>query len=82
MDTPTVTPVPQLLWTPRTAATACGYQSPISVLRAFRRGELAGYKLNSRTVRFAPDDVRRWLARARVAKLAGADRREREEARS
>jgi len=54
------------LLNPRQVAAQANYQTPVSVLRAFRRGELVGYKLNSRTIRFHPDDVAKWLGSARV----------------
>jgi hypothetical protein len=57
---------PENLWTPRMAAARAGYQSPVTVLRAWRAGKLRGYKLNARTVRFARQDVENWLASARV----------------
>jgi hypothetical protein len=55
------------LWTPKQVAATANYQSEVSVLRAFRRRELPGYKLNARTVRFHPEDVAKWLAAARVS---------------
>jgi hypothetical protein len=54
------------LLTPRQVADQANYQSPVSVLRAFRRGELPGYRLNARTIRFDPADVKAWIAAARV----------------
>ena len=60
------------LLTPRQVADQANYQSPVSVLRAFRRGELPGYKLNARTIRFDPADVRDWIAAARVTGQRGA----------
>jgi len=57
---------PELAWSPRTAAQACGFKTPVTILRAWRRGEIPGFKLNSRTVRFRPGDIRDWLERARV----------------
>lgn len=54
------------LWTARTAASRAGFQSPVTVLRAWRRGELPGYKFNARSVRFAPKDVLTWMAQARA----------------
>ena len=56
------------LWTPRMAAQRAGFQSPVTILRAFRRGDLAGFKINARAVRFDPKDVEAWLAAARVGK--------------
>jgi hypothetical protein len=56
----------QPLLTPRQVAAMANYQTAVSVLRAFRRGELPGYKLNARTIRFHPDDVAQWLDYARV----------------
>ena len=32
-----------------------------TILRAFRRGDLAGYKLGCRVVRFDPDEVKSWI---------------------
>jgi hypothetical protein len=60
--------VPAGLQTAKEVAAQANYRSPVSVLRAFRRGELPGYKLNQRTVRFHPADVKAWLAAARVGK--------------
>lgn len=54
------------LWTARIAAQRAGFQSPVTILRAFRRGDLRGFKLNARAVRFDPKDVEAWLAAARV----------------
>jgi hypothetical protein len=54
------------LLNPRQVAAQANYQTPVSVLRAFRRGQLVGYKLNARTIRFHPDDVAKWLSSARV----------------
>src|SRR5690349_17614621 len=51
--------------TPKQVAAHAAYKSPVSILRAFRRGELRGHKLNSRTVRFDPRDVARWLKATR-----------------
>ena len=56
------------LLNPRQVAAQANYRTPVSVLRAFRSGHLVGYKLNSRTVRFHPDDVAKWLGSARVEK--------------
>jgi hypothetical protein len=61
------------LLTPRQVAEQTNYQSPVSVLRAFRRGELPGYKLNARTIRFDPADVKAWIAAARVTGRRGAE---------
>ena len=63
---------PANLLTPRQVAIQANYQTPVSVLRAFRRGDLQGYRLNSRTIRFNADDVAKWLAAARIAKKEGA----------
>ena len=60
------------LWTARIAASYCGFQSPVTVLRAFRDGKLPGYKLNSRTVRFDPSEVKAWIAAGRVGGNGGA----------
>jgi len=60
------------LLTPRQVADQANYQSPVSVLRAFRRGELPGYKLNARTIRFDPADVKAGIAAARVNGKRGA----------
>jgi hypothetical protein len=60
------------LLTPRQVASQANYRSPVSVLRAFRRGDLPGYRLNARTIRFNPNDVDGWLAAARVGKKEGA----------
>ncbi|MGA2658101.1 MAG: hypothetical protein ABSH34_11345 [Verrucomicrobiota bacterium] len=57
---------PGNLHTPKTVAARAGYTSPVSVLRAFRRGELRGFRINARVVRFAEEDVADWLAKARV----------------
>lgn len=54
------------LWNPVEAAAWCGFKSPITILRKFRSGELPGYKLNRRTIRFAPEDIKRWIADAKV----------------
>lgn len=56
----------QGLWSARTTAQYCEYQTPVTILRAFRRGELPGFKINPRTVRFAPSDVKAWLAKSRI----------------
>ena len=58
------------LWTARFAADYAGFQSPVTLLRAFRSGKLAGYKLNARVVRFEPSDVKAWLAAGRVGSNA------------
>ena len=60
------------LLTPRQVAAQAAYKTPVSVLRAFRRGDLAGHKLNARTIRFHPRDVARWLNSARVGRTEGA----------
>ncbi len=65
----TNTQVPTGLQTAKEVAAQANYRSPVSVLRAFRRGELPGYKLNSRTVRFHPGDVEAWLEAARIGKF-------------
>jgi hypothetical protein len=70
--TPTGNP-PQRLWTARIVADCVGYETPVSVLRAYRRGELPGYKFGLRVVRFHPDDVKRWIDAARVAGKRGAE---------
>jgi hypothetical protein len=57
---------PELLWTARTAASYCGFESPVTILRQFRAGRLRGYRLTARAVRFDPDDVKAWIAAARV----------------
>jgi excisionase family DNA binding protein len=54
------------LWSPRTAASFCGFQSPVTILRAFRKGRLPGYKLGLRVVRFDPKDVKQWIEAGRV----------------
>jgi predicted DNA-binding transcriptional regulator AlpA len=64
--------LPAGLQTAREVAAQANYRSPVSVLRAFRRGDLPGYKLGLRTVRFAEKDVRAWIAAARVSGKAGA----------
>lgn len=53
------------LWTPKDVAEHVGYKTPVSVLRAWHRGELVGFKMNCRCVRFHPDDVQRWIEAAR-----------------
>ena len=60
------------MWSPRGAASYCGFKSAVTILRAFRRGELPGYKLNARTIRFHPRDVARWLNAARIETKGGA----------
>jgi len=60
------------LQTAKEVATLANYRSSVSVLRAFRRGDLPGYKLNPRTVRFHPDDVKRWLDATRIEGKGGA----------
>lgn len=60
------------LWTARMAAAYCGFQSPVTILRAFRRGELPGYKLGLRAVRFDPRAVMRWIEAASIATKEGA----------
>ena len=69
--TPAGNPQPGL-WTARHAANCAGFQSPVTILRAFRRGELPGYKLNARTIRFDPADVKAWITAARVSGKRGA----------
>ena len=64
--------MPQALWTARIAAGYAGFQSPVTILRAFRRGELRGYRLGLRAVRFRPHDVKRWIDAARVEVKGGA----------
>lgn len=59
------------LWTARTAAHQAGFESPVTVLRAWKRGELNAYKFNSRSVRFARKDVLEWIARARATAKGG-----------
>ena len=54
------------LWSAKTTATFCGFESPVTILRAFRRGDLPGFKFGPRTVRFNPSDVKKWIAAARV----------------
>jgi hypothetical protein len=54
------------LQTAKEVANQANYRSPVSVLRAFRRGDLRGYRLNARTIRFSPGDVEAWLAAARI----------------
>lgn len=56
----------QGLWTARESAVFCGFQSSVTILRAFRRGDLSGFKLGPRVVRFDPADVRSWIQNARV----------------
>jgi len=58
--------LPPQLWTAKQAAARANYRSAVSILRAFRRGDLRGFKLNRRTIRFAPGDVEVWLASARI----------------
>ena len=58
------------LWSPRIAADYAGFQSPVTVLRAFRAGKLPGYKINARVVRFEPSDVKTWIAAGRVGSNA------------
>lgn len=58
----------EALWTPRQAAFYCGFQTPVTVLRAFRAGKLSGYKLGPHLVRFEPSQVRAWLAQSRVGR--------------
>ena len=60
------------LWTPRIAANYCGFQSPVTILRAFRDRRLPGYKLGLRAVRFDPKDVKAWIAAARVGEKEAA----------
>jgi len=60
-----VTPIGGLL-TPKQVAAQANYRSEVSILRAFRRGELAGFKLNARTIRFHPNDVAKWFGAARI----------------
>jgi hypothetical protein len=54
------------LLTPKQVAEKAAYKNQISVLRAFRKGQLRGLKLNPRVVRFTEEDVATWLANARV----------------
>lgn len=54
------------LLTPKEVAAQANFHSPVTILRAFRRGELPGYRLNARTIRFDPTDVAKWLASAWV----------------
>ncbi len=58
--------LPPALWTPKQAAARANFKSPVTILRAFRRGDLRGYKLSGRVVRFDPLDVENWLSAARV----------------
>jgi hypothetical protein len=60
------------LWSARTAASFCGFQSGVTILRAFREGRLVGYKLGCRAVRFAPQDVKAWVEAGRVSRKEGA----------
>jgi hypothetical protein len=64
--------LPAGLQTAKEVAAQANYRSPVSVLRAFRRGDLPGYKLGPRSVRFAPEDVAAWIAAARVSGKRGA----------
>lgn len=48
------------MWSPETAATQCGLEKT-TILRAARRGEIPCYKISSRCVRFAADDVEAWI---------------------
>lgn len=57
---------PEEYWSPRRATDFAGFKSTVTVLRAFRRGDLPGYKLNARTIRFAPGDVKEWIGAGRV----------------
>jgi hypothetical protein len=60
------------LLTPKQVAAQAAYKTPVSILRAFRRGELLGHKLNARTIRFHPRDVARWLSSTRISAKGGA----------
>ena len=53
------------LWPARVAARVAGFQSGITIIRAFNRGELPGYRLAG-SVRFAPEDVMAWIASRRI----------------
>jgi hypothetical protein len=62
----TVYPGVSALLTPKQVAAHAAFKSSVTVLRAFRRGDLPGHKLNARTIRFSPRDVAQWLDSARV----------------
>jgi predicted DNA-binding transcriptional regulator AlpA len=51
------------LLSPRDVAAMAGYTNPVSVVRAWKRGDLKGFKLNSRAIRFTRLDVERWLVK-------------------
>src|SRR5437762_11695071 len=70
-NTESIASPPQGLWTARVAANCAGFQSPVTVLRAFRRGELPGYQFGPRSIRFAPEDVRAWVKAAMTCKEEG-----------
>jgi hypothetical protein len=53
------------LWSASAAAKCAGFRCGATVMRAFHRGELTGYRL-ARSVRFAPEDVMAWIASKRI----------------
>jgi len=48
-------------WRPEQAATFCGFNSTRTLLRAFGRGDLTGYRIGSRAVRFKKIDLENWI---------------------
>lgn len=51
------------LLTPRDVAQIAGFVCAETIKRAYRRGDLKGFKLNSRAIRFRRRDVDAWIKR-------------------